>query len=96
LLSAIACKRGGKSLQLMKVSSREREREREREPQVPEVVEVHENAGNMLSNAKEKTFKCSSALEAGLTVVLQHSLMQIVGYSSSTMAISTHVCRIIN
>jgi hypothetical protein len=43
----------------------QREREREREPQVPEVVEVHENAGNMLSNAKEKTFKCSSALEAG-------------------------------
>ncbi len=61
---------------------REREREREREPQLPKVVEAHETR-EMLSNAKEKTFKCSSALEAGLTVV-------------STLAISTHVCRIIN
>jgi hypothetical protein len=70
----------------MKASSRkkerERERERERDPQLPKVVEAHETR-EMLSNAKEKTFKCSSALEAGLTVV-------------STLAISTHVCRIIN
>jgi hypothetical protein len=57
------------------------EREREREPQLPEVVEAHETR-EMLSNAKEKTFKCSNALEAGLTVVLQLPLMQIVGYSS--------------
>ncbi len=54
------CKRGGKSLQLMKVSSSKRERERE--PPLPEVVEVHETR-EMLSNAKEKTLKCSSALE---------------------------------
>jgi hypothetical protein len=77
---ACKCKRGGKSLQLMKVSSsaREREREREREPQLPEVVEVHETR-EMLSNAKEKTLKCSSALEAGLTVVpwpFQHMFVE--------------------
>jgi hypothetical protein len=44
----------------MKVSSSKRERERE--PPLPEVVEVHETR-EMLSNAKEKTLKCSSALE---------------------------------